>query len=135
MLGKIILFLSILLYPLCSNNDKESVKEYFHKKDDFEKAQKIYKENCASCHGETGMGDGVASIAFNPKPRNFHLPTEKWVNGKTLEGVTKTLTVGIKPNMWAYTGNPEDIPYLAKYVIILGNTSEGLMNNLHEKYK
>ncbi|MCW8929061.1 MAG: cytochrome c [Gammaproteobacteria bacterium] len=26
---------------------------------------------CASCHGATGAGDGVASAAFNPKPASF----------------------------------------------------------------
>lgn len=26
---------------------------------------------CASCHGATGKGDGAASAALNPKPRNL----------------------------------------------------------------
>lgn len=26
---------------------------------------------CASCHGATGKGDGVAAAALTPKPRNF----------------------------------------------------------------
>lgn len=30
-----------------------------------------YDSLCATCHGATGMGDGVASSALNPKPRNF----------------------------------------------------------------
>ncbi len=28
----------------------------------------IYKTNCASCHGETGLGDGPAGTALNPLP-------------------------------------------------------------------
>lgn len=120
---------------MCSNNDKELLMGLFNEKSELEKAQKIYKGNCASCHGETGMGDGLASQAFDPRPRNFHLPTSKWVNGKSIDGVIKTLTVGIKPNMWAYSGNPEDIPLLAKYVIFLGSSSEILINDLNEKYK
>jgi mono/diheme cytochrome c family protein len=27
--------------------------------------------NCASCHGETGKGDGPVGKALNPPPRNF----------------------------------------------------------------
>lgn len=28
----------------------------------------LYQENCASCHGATGMGDGEAANALNPSP-------------------------------------------------------------------
>lgn len=28
----------------------------------------LYTTNCASCHGETGMGDGEAANALNPSP-------------------------------------------------------------------
>ena len=28
----------------------------------------VYAQNCASCHGETGGGDGPASIALDPRP-------------------------------------------------------------------
>lgn len=34
--------------------------------------QKIFSQNCASCHGNSGMGDGLAGQALNPKPANFH---------------------------------------------------------------
>jgi len=30
--------------------------------------QVIYASRCASCHGETGMGDGPASASLDPKP-------------------------------------------------------------------
>ena len=41
--------------------------------DDLAKGKAIYSGigACSSCHGETGMGDGPASAALNPKPRNF----------------------------------------------------------------
>lgn len=29
------------------------------------------KGACASCHGATGAGDGIASAALNPKPASF----------------------------------------------------------------
>jgi mono/diheme cytochrome c family protein len=28
----------------------------------------IYTANCASCHGETGLGDGPVSVSLDPKP-------------------------------------------------------------------
>jgi len=30
-----------------------------------------FTANCASCHGETGKGDGPVGAALNPKPRDF----------------------------------------------------------------
>ncbi len=32
----------------------------------------VFKTNCETCHGPTGMGDGPGGAALNPKPRNFH---------------------------------------------------------------
>lgn len=34
--------------------------------------QRIFAQNCASCHGNSGMGDGPAGQALSPKPANFH---------------------------------------------------------------
>lgn len=32
---------------------------------------RVYKERCASCHGDEGNGDGPIAWAIEPKPRNF----------------------------------------------------------------
>lgn len=108
---KKIIFLLIIFQFYCSKSPSA---------EEMKRAQNIYSSNCAMCHGENGYGDGPSASAFNPPPRNFHLPTEKWVNGKTIEGVTKTLTHGIAPNMWKYGGDSKDIEPLAYYVIKLG---------------
>lgn len=34
----------------------------------IEAGKGIYNSNCASCHGEKGMGDGPAANSLNPKP-------------------------------------------------------------------
>ncbi len=34
----------------------------------------IYNQNCLACHGNTGKGDGPASAALNPKPRDLTSP-------------------------------------------------------------
>jgi high-affinity iron transporter len=33
---------------------------------------KLFAENCASCHGATGAGDGPAAANLDPPPANFH---------------------------------------------------------------
>jgi mono/diheme cytochrome c family protein len=33
--------------------------------------QELYSQNCASCHGDTGKGDGPAAAALDPKPRDL----------------------------------------------------------------
>ena len=113
---KKILFLILIAFLNCSKTEMTL--------DEKQKAKNIFNANCMTCHGEKGYGDGPSASAFNPPPRNFHLPTEKWVNGKTLEGITKTLVYGIQPNMWAYHGSKDEIDLLAKYVLFLGNSND-----------
>jgi cytochrome c553 len=33
--------------------------------------QQIYQTNCASCHGESGLGDGPAAAALDPAPQDL----------------------------------------------------------------
>jgi mono/diheme cytochrome c family protein len=35
-----------------------------------EEGKKLYGQYCASCHGQSGKGDGPAAAALNPKPRD-----------------------------------------------------------------
>lgn len=37
---------------------------------DADQGKKLYGQFCASCHGQTGKGDGPAAAALNPKPRD-----------------------------------------------------------------
>jgi len=62
-----------------------------------ESARGLYSTNCASCHGETGLGDGPAGLVMNPKPRNFHA-SEGWTNGRKVSEIYKTLEEGIVRN-------------------------------------
>ena len=58
------------------------------------KGQTIFAQQCVTCHGANGKGDGPAAAALNPKPRNF-TQNEGWKNGRMISGVFKTLTDGI----------------------------------------
>ncbi|MCZ8156538.1 MAG: cytochrome c [Leptospira sp.] len=81
------------------------------------KGEEIFLQNCSSCHGEKGGGDGAAAAALNPKPRNFKAPASEWKNGNTIAGITKTLNEGIKGSpMVAYKHLGDNIPVVAKYV-------------------
>lgn len=84
--------------------------------------KEIYANNgCNSCHGDTGLGDGAAAAALNPKPRNFKSPEGEWKNGKNVEGIVKTLKNGIAPGMAAYAYiNDEDMAAVANYILELG---------------
>lgn len=60
--------------------------------DDTQVVQKLFSENCASCHGAEGAGDGVAAQALAPRPTNFRReqPSEQYA-WKVLEnGVAGT---------------------------------------------
>ncbi len=41
------------------------------------KGKTVFMSNCTTCHGPEGKGNGPASVAFNPKPRNFTAETFK----------------------------------------------------------
>lgn len=59
--------------------------------------EKLFKANCASCHGENGTGGGPAAVGLNPAPRNF-TSKDNWVNGTKLSQIYTTLQEGIPPS-------------------------------------
>jgi len=87
-----------------------------------QKGQQLYLNNCSSCHGQEGEGNGPASLALNPKPRNFK-STEGWKYERNYYGMYKTLQEGI-PNtaMTAYEFLPAaDRVAIISHVLTLGN--------------
>lgn len=94
---------------------------------DAEAGKAVFVTNCASCHGETGKGDGPVGSALDPKPRdftegNFKFDTDD--DGKA--GTDTDLTNVIKNGAAAYGGSPlmapwahlpeEDIANLVAYI-------------------
>jgi mono/diheme cytochrome c family protein len=78
--------------------------------------RKLFKLNCASCHGEDGRGDGPKAAGLNPPPRNF--VEEKFKNGASVLQIYNTLTTGIQgTSMPAFDLiPPEERMALAHYV-------------------
>jgi len=81
------------------------------------KGKELYTSNCASCHGETGAGNGAAGATLVPPPRNFITP-QTWKNGPKVANMYVTLQEGI-PNtgMASYSNiSPEDRFAIIHYV-------------------
>lgn len=43
----------------------------FKDKGSVEKGEKLFVQDCVTCHGKSGLGDGIAGSALNPKPSNL----------------------------------------------------------------
>ncbi len=69
---------------------------------DLKQAALLYKQNCASCHGATGEGDGSAALGMDPPPINFHDINR--YQQRTLYGLFSTITQGVAgTGMTAFT--------------------------------
>ena len=94
-----------------------------------EEGKKLFSTYCVSCHGEKGMGDGIAGAALNPKPASF-AKAEFWTeanrNGdkRTDEHLKKVIkeggaAVGLSPLMapWgAVINTDEKLDAIVAYV-------------------
>ncbi len=55
-------------------------------------ASHIFHTLCITCHGESGKGDGSASVTLNPKPRNY---TDKaWQANTTDDQIKQIILLG-----------------------------------------
>lgn len=81
------------------------------------KGKASYEMNCASCHGDKGLGDGVAAAALEPKPRN--LVTGPYRNGTKPGQVFATLEKGIEGTTMISFGHlPADERWALTYYVL-----------------
>lgn len=87
-----------------------------------EEARQTFHSLCATCHGESGRGDGVAAANLNPKPRNY---TDKaWQKSVTDDHIRQIIlnggaSVGKSPMMPAspqFKNKPEVVDELVRIV-------------------
>ncbi len=60
---------------------------------DLQRARVLFAENCASCHGVNGQGDGPQARGMDPLPTDFTDATR--YAQRTLYGLYSTLTAGV----------------------------------------
>ncbi|MEW5829367.1 MAG: cytochrome c [Chloroflexota bacterium] len=75
----------------------------------------VFEQNCVSCHGATGVGDGEAGVALDPPPADLHkvneLAGEDFIYFVINEGVEGTSMVS-----WKGTLSEEQIQQVAAYI-------------------
>jgi mono/diheme cytochrome c family protein len=54
----------------------------------------VYDKLCASCHGETGKGDGAMGEELNPRPAD--LTDSEWKHGSTDGEIYALIRAGVK---------------------------------------
>ena len=88
---------------------------------DSAKGKQVYDTYCATCHGPTGLGDGIAAAALDPKPRD--LSSAAILETYTDEYLVNVITnggaaVGKSPMMTAWSGiiSPEDIDNVVAHI-------------------
>jgi high-affinity iron transporter len=79
----------------------------------FAQGQQIFNDHCAMCHGRDGKGNGPASAAFHPPPKDFHLAS--FWQGKVREKITNTIKNGYK-QMPAISLSPAQIKEVINYM-------------------
>ena len=80
-----------------------------------------FKQLCATCHGPTGKGDGPASAALNPQPRD--LSSAEWQNSVDDAHIRTVIkdggaAVGLSPVMTAFGHalSEEDLDNIVAYI-------------------
>ncbi len=84
-------------------------------------AKQQFATKCATCHGPDGHGNGPASAALNPKPRNFHDKSQ--MAGLTDADLVHSITMG-KGAMpkWGGVLTESQITALVAHIRELGKT-------------
>jgi mono/diheme cytochrome c family protein len=92
----------------------------------------VFKLHCATCHGESGKGDGIGAAALPVKPRDLTGEPYKFVDiagsASELEALQKYIKVGrLESGMPAYGPilNETDLRAVAEHVLSMRPQSTG----------
>jgi mono/diheme cytochrome c family protein len=88
---------------------------------DAEQGKKLYGQFCATCHGQSGKGDGAAAAALNPKPRDH--TDKEYMSKLTDDDMLKVIknggaSIGKSPLMppWGASLKDDQIQDIIAYV-------------------
>ncbi|GAB3767521.1 hypothetical protein GCM10028796_29450 [Ramlibacter monticola] len=83
----------------------------------FEKGRKFYDDNCATCHGVKGDGQGPRAYFINPKPEVFiNAKSRAAFNRPTLYDAVATGRRGTEMPAWDKVLTKQEIADVAEYV-------------------
>ena len=86
--------------------------------------QKVYAQNCASCHGESGKGDGKMGAELKPQPSN--LADADWKHGSSDGEIFTVIRDGVqKTGMKSFKSKltTDQIWQVVNYVHSIGTKS------------
>ena len=66
----------------------------------------LYQQNCASCHGKTGKGNGTDVSTLSTEPSDF--TNQAFMAQTSSAGLYDSITTGITPDMPAYSSTLDD---------------------------
>jgi len=82
-----------------------------------DKAAVFFLQNCATCHGTSGDGEGPRAYFINPPPRNFLLASSRQrLNRPTLFNAISHGIVGSEMPAWNKVLSEQEIANLAEFV-------------------
>ncbi len=78
--------------------------------------KKLFAENgCTACHGDSGLGDGLAAVNLDPKPQNY--TDAKWQADTSDEQIKKSINEGKGTGMAAYAAiQGDDLNNIVSYI-------------------
>ena len=90
--------------------------------------ERLYRQYCAGCHGETGEGDGMHSFTLNPPPANH--ADSSFMSGLSDEYLLKVISSGgasVQKSRempgWKYVVNEKEIQNIIIYMRTLSTRS------------
>ncbi|GAP63439.1 hypothetical protein ARMA_1862 [Ardenticatena maritima] len=94
------------------------------------RGREIYAQNCASCHGDEGYGDGPAAAGLDPKPANLHMGHVQMLPDGGLFWIISHGVEGTAMPAWENVLSEEDRWHVVNYIRTFDDMG---MQNMHEE--
>lgn len=90
--------------------------------------QRLYVQNCTTCHGPSGRGDGPAALALNPRPADFtnHMTAGKHTDGQVFLWIKDGYRSGSAMPAWGGRLSDTEIWQLVSYLRTFGQPAAGV---------